>query len=539
MRAEGSGSVTVEQIPHPYSRITTVAGNGEADYNGDGIPATQAALTPSDIAIAQDGSLYVVDTANHRIRRIGADGLIHTVAGTGSSGFSGDGELATFARLNYPSGIAVAPDGSLYIADAENNRVRRVSLEGVITTVAGGAIADETSNSIGDGGMATEAILNYPSYVTVAPDGAFYIADSYQHRIRKVTPDGLITTVAGNGEAGYNGDDIPATQASLSYPRKVTLGADGGFYIADSGNYRIRKVSADGVITTVAGTGVYGYNGDGIPAVAAHITDVYAIVLSDDGTIYFGDANNQRVRKVSPDGTITTIAGTGTGSDGIDGDGPPAVTAVDYPIGVALSSEHILYVIDSMRVRAFTPFNTGGDFAPQLVAFKVSYQGGAAIQRIEVDYDGDGRTDFTTTDPTQLLQHHYLQAGAYNAIFSITDTQGRTYRLTTPVVIKSTADIDRLLRGVYTGMLDRLRAGDTEGALSAVSGGLREKYRAIFAALRSGLPTIVNQLGTLQSGAIGGEMAEYALVRSQNGTSRAFLIYFLRGEDGVWRIDGM
>ncbi len=534
----GGETMTVEQIPHPFARLVTIAGNGATDYNGDGIPAMAAALTPTDIAIGRDGSLYIVDMYNHRIRRVDADGVIHTVAGNGRSGFSGDGGAATGAQLNYPFGIAVGPDDSLYIADMDNNRIRRVSPEGVITTVAGGGVADETSGTIGDGGAATQAVLSYPSHVTVAPDGTLYIADSEQHRIRKVTADGIITTVAGNGEGGYNGDGIPATQASLMYPSKVTLGTDGSLYIVDSGNYRIRKVNPEGVITTVVGTGVGGYNGDEIPATQAQISDVYALALGADGALYFGDTGNQRVRKISPDGVITTIAGTGTWSDGAES-GPPPLTPLDYPMSIALGADHALYIVESTRIRAFTPFNTEANDTPRLVAFKVTPAPGTTIQTIEADFNGDGSIDVTTTHVDTLLQFYYATPGAYDATFIVTDKDGRVYRTSVPVVIKSSAETDQLLRGLYTGMLDRLRVGDIESALNAVSGGMRDKYRSIFTALKPNLPTVVNQLGTLQAGTIGEEMAEYVLIRNQNGTSRAFLIYFLKGEDGVWRVEGM
>src|SRR5262249_8824576 len=213
------------------------AGNGSYGFSGDGGPATQAQLGfPAKVAVAPDGSLYIADLLN--IRRVGPDGLITTAAGNGTFGYSGDGGPALQAQLRFPIGVAVAPDGSLYIADTYNNRIRRVAPDGLITTVAGNG----TNGSGGDGGPAIQAQLNEPFGIAVGPDGSLYIAERQNSRIRRVSPDGIITTIVGDGTFGYSGDSGPAFQAHLDSPYDVAIGPDGSLYIADVGNNRIRRV---------------------------------------------------------------------------------------------------------------------------------------------------------------------------------------------------------------------------------------------------------------------------------------------------------
>jgi len=341
--------------------ITTAAGTGVPGDSGDGGPAAAAMLNGArDVEIGSDGRVYIADYGNHRIRRIALDGTITTIAGTGTAGHSGDGGPATQARLFNPRDVTVAPDGTLYIADQNNHRVRRVSPEGIIMTVAGTGVAGFS----GDGGPATQAQLQLPRMVTVAPDGTLYIADGNNHRIRRVTPDGAITTIAGTGVAGFSGDGGPATQARLNLPHGIVLSPAGVLYIADYGNHRIRRVTPDGIITTAAGIGVAGFSGDGGPAAAARLFNPYALALATDGGLYITDLNNHRVRVIAPDGTITTIAGTGAG--GFSGDGGPAAQArLAVPHGLAAGADGTLYVmdLDNQRLRriaaAFPDFAVG------------------------------------------------------------------------------------------------------------------------------------------------------------------------------------
>ncbi len=331
--------------------ISTVAGTGTAGYSGDGGLATEAQLNyPRSLALAPDGSLYIADMYNHRIRRVGPGGIITTVAGTSYAGYSGDGGLATEAQLNYPNGVTLAPDGSLYIADWYNHCIRRVGPGGIITTVAGTGYAGYS----GDDGSATEAQLYAPYGVAVSPDGSLYIADKVNNRIRRVGPDGIITTVAGTGYYGYSGDGGLATEAGLRDPCGLAVAPDGSLYIADFSSHNVRRVGPDGIITTVAGTGYPGYSGDGGLATEARLLVPYDIAVAPDGSLYIADSGNFRIRRVGPDGIITTVAGKGT--RGYSGDGGPANDAqLKDPCAVAVAPAY-LYIADctNFRIRQVT-----------------------------------------------------------------------------------------------------------------------------------------------------------------------------------------
>lgn len=335
--------------------ISTIAGTGVANYSGDGGPAASARLNaPGGVAVDAAGNLYIADTHNQRIRKVTTDGVITTVAGTGVVGYSGDEGPATSAQLNTPNGLSIDAEGNLYIADTYNNTIRKVATDGVITTVAGTGGFGYS----GDGGQATSAQLKSPNGVAVDAAGNLYITDSTNHRIRKVTPDGIITTVAGTGVAGYSGDEGPAISAQLSAPRGVAIDVAGNLYIADINNQRIRKVATDGTITTVVGTGAVGYSGDGGPATSAQLSYIEGGVVSVDmsGNLYIADTSNQRIRKVTTDGTITTIAGTG--GFGYSGDGGQATSAkINYPVGVTVDASGNLYITDNgnNRIRKLAP----------------------------------------------------------------------------------------------------------------------------------------------------------------------------------------
>ena len=288
--------------------ITAVAGTGTRGFSGDGGPATNAQLSgPRDVALDGAGNLYIADRDNHRIRKVDTAGTITTVAGTGTRGFSGDGGPATSARLSRPSGVALDAAGNLYIVDRDNHRIRKVYASGIITTVAG--TGDEGFS--GDGGPATSARLNRPWAIALDGAGNLYITDLRNIRIRKVDTSGTITTVAGTGEEGFSGDGGPATSAQLFGPRGVALDGAGNLYIADTGNIRIRKVDTAGTITTVAGTGVFGFSGDGGPATSAQLNGDRGIALDGAGNLYIAEFVNRRIRKMDTSGTITTVAGTG------------------------------------------------------------------------------------------------------------------------------------------------------------------------------------------------------------------------------------
>jgi len=287
--------------------IYTMAGNGTQGFSGDGGPATGAQLNiPSGVAVDAAGSLYIADASNSRVRKV-SNGVISTVAGNGGPGFSGDNYPATSTELFAPSGVAVDSAGNLYIADTSNFRIREVS-NGVITTVAGNG----TQGFSGDNGPATSAQLYDVCGVAIDSVGNLYIADGNGNRVRKVS-NGVITTVAGNGVAGFSGDNGPATSAQLAGPWGVAVDSAGNLYIADGNNNRIREVS-NGVITTIAGSGVAGFSGDNGPATNARLAGPTGVAVDSAGSLYIADTNNDLIRKVS-NGVITTAAAARVGSD--------------------------------------------------------------------------------------------------------------------------------------------------------------------------------------------------------------------------------
>jgi sugar lactone lactonase YvrE len=331
----------------PNNLITTVAGTNGSGYSGDGGQATKATLDyPYGVAVDAFGNVYIADTYNQRIRKVAANGTITTVAGTNGSGYTGDGGAATKATLYYPYGVAVDSFGNLYIADTDNSRIRKVATNGIITTVAG----TNGYGYSGDGGPATNARLYYPYGVAVDLSGNLYIADTDNSRIRKVATNGIITTVAGTNGSGYSGDGGAAINSMLNDPRGVAVDSSGNLYIADIYNSRIRKVATNGIITTVAGTNGSGYSGDGGPAANARLYYPYGVAMDSSGNLYIADSENSRIRKVSTNGIITTVAGTN--SSGFSGDGGPAANAsLDYPGGVAVDSSGNLYIADTDNQR--------------------------------------------------------------------------------------------------------------------------------------------------------------------------------------------
>jgi sugar lactone lactonase YvrE len=377
-----SGIGTGPMVAFGPGIISTYAGSGVGGFGGDGGPATSAQLTsPVNVALDGSGNLYIADSMNCLVRKVTPSGTISTVAGEyckpgagadgePKGGYSGDGGPATSAQLYWPSGVAVDGAGNLYIADTTNNVVRMVTPDGTITTVVGKYDCCRTvpidgaefpiGGYSGDGGPAVSAQLNTPISLAVDGAGNLYIADAGNSVIRKVTANGIITTVAGDNSRGpgYSGDGGPATSAQLWGPNGIAVDAAGNLYIADYDDNVVRKVTAGGTITTVAGTGICPsgplgcYSGDGGPATAAQLSQPVGVATDGAGNLYISEWNNNVIRKVSPDGTITTVVGMyetqGYFTEGgYSGDGGPATSAqLNGPKGITVDGSGNLYIVD-------------------------------------------------------------------------------------------------------------------------------------------------------------------------------------------------
>jgi hypothetical protein len=351
--------------------ISTIAGNGTGGFSGDGSPATVAELdNPTSVILDKSGNLYIGEIYNFRIRKVDSKGVITTIAGSGCvapacyvGGFSGDGGPATIAEIGGVTGMAIDTAGNIFFADGPNNRIRKVSTAGIITTVAGSGCTYPCAGGFsGDGGPATAALLNHPDAICMDSAGNLYISDEYNYRIRKVNTSGIISTIAGTGYHGYGGDGAPAITAGFS----ILLGgiaADlhGNIFISDSNCVRV--VNAAGIISRFAGTYTAGYSGDGGPATAAQLWRPGGLDADRTGNVYIADQNSDRIRKVNRAGIISTVAGNGTG--GYSGDGMPATAAeLAGPADVALDCGGNIFIADyvNQRIR-----KVDGNHAPAFV----------------------------------------------------------------------------------------------------------------------------------------------------------------------------
>jgi sugar lactone lactonase YvrE len=342
--------------------ITTVAGSGgyggvgTGGFSGDGGPAVSAEFRETfGLAFSPAGNLYISDAVNQRIRMIDSAGIVTTVAGTGVFGYNGNGGQATNANLASPYGLTFDPAGNLYIADGYNNRIRKLDTSGILTTIAGTG----TQGYSGDGGQATAAELYRPAGVAFDSSGTLYISDWFNNCIRKIEHSGIIRTVAGTGTSGYTGDGGTATAAKLYKPISIAF-SSGNLFIADTYNHCIRKVNQAGIISTVAGVGTAGFSGDNGPATSAYLYYPADLTFDAAGNLYFSDEENSRIRMIDASGIITTVAGSGpggAGSGGFSGDGGSALSAkFADPVGIVFDASGNLYVADELnnRVRKIT-----------------------------------------------------------------------------------------------------------------------------------------------------------------------------------------
>ncbi|HMV82293.1 MAG TPA: BACON domain-containing carbohydrate-binding protein [Blastocatellia bacterium] len=343
---------------NPEQLIQTLAGSGTAGDGGDGGAAVGARLFfPSAVAADAMGNVYIADTDNHRVRRVTPGGIIQPFAGNGFVGSSGDGGQALNATMNEPQGLAIDAAGNVYISDTGNNRIRRVSPSGIITTVAGTGV-DSFS---GDGGPATQAQLSSPFQITLDAAGNLYIADNGNRRIRKVNAaDGVISTIAGDGRIGNEGNGGPAVNAQFLYPTGVAVDRNGVVYVLDSYDNRVRRIGTDGRISNYVGTGNFGYSGDGGPATAAELDPLSYIALDTDNNLYIADYFNHAIRKVTAaTGIITTVVGTGAG--GFSGDGAsPRSAQLAFPNDLTFDRAGNMYIADLGNQRVRRVFNAGG-----------------------------------------------------------------------------------------------------------------------------------------------------------------------------------
>ena len=424
-----TGNSRIRRISVNRDTITTYAGSGTAGFSGDAAAATSATINaPAGVFVDSVGVLYIADTGNHRVRSITAAGIISTIAGKDSSGFSGDGGLATTAKLNAPTAV-FARGGFVYIADTGNNRIRRISSAGIISTIAG---KDTTAGLFLDDTTATVATLKAPRGLYVDRSNNVYIADTDHHRIRKLTAtDSTLTTLAGNGSPGFSGDGDLPTNARLAFPTSVVVDTFGTVYIADRFNHRIRRVNPSGNITTIAGRGSVAFSGDAAAANRAELASPSGLYLSAD-TLFFADQGNQRLRKILPDDSIG-LSGALKRSPGkeakllslsLKGDGATTVNGLSFTVS-DLPTVTGLSAADFVEFRLYESSDTtlGGD---------------TQIGRLAAEdfTPGTQATIAATTFPTPAadVTRYYL----LSALLSKTAIQGHALRVGTATGALST-----------------------------------------------------------------------------------------------------
>ncbi len=470
-----------------------MAGTGAYAVAVDLAPATESYLS-GPIGVAVDGAdnLYIADENNYRVRRVGADGRIRSLAGSGRSGFSGDGGLATSGSLVDPVAVVVDLAGGVYIADHLGHRIRRVSPGGFLSTIAGNGAPGHRSEP----SAAVDNQVSRPRGMAIDGSGALFIADSANHRVRRIA-GGVVTTFAGSGVRGYGGDGRLAIAAQLDSPSAVALDADGALYIADRDNHAVRRVGRDGVITTVAGTGVRGFSGDLGPAALARLSFPTGVAVDAAGALFIADSDNHRIRRVDADGVIDTVAGSGVA--GFQGDGGPALSArLRFPSSVAVASDGSVLVadLDNNRVRRLTPTNIPApveQVEPVTVLHGASFQTGAVAPGEIVSLFGRGfgpKEGFggrmTTTGFLQstIEETEVRFDGAPAALFYVQETQINA-QVPYAVAGKRQASLEVLYRGVVRGRATVDVAESAPGIFTAGRG--------------AGQAVVVNEDGSLNS----------------------------------------
>lgn len=322
--------------------IYTLAGQGGSGgfYGDGGLSINSKLLFPWGVVVDGSGNIYIADGANFRVRKITSSKIINTIAGIGIDGYSGDGGYATFAEISWSRGLTIDNSGNIYIIDSGNNCIRKINSLGIISTFAGNGWP---FGYTGDGGLATLAKFNEPAGIAVDGSGNIYISDSNNNCIRKVDTSGIISTIAGTGVSGYAGDGGNALMAQFSFPKGLAFDLIGNLYVADTYNHRIRKINSSGIITTIAGNGISNYSGDWGLAISAELKEPNSIAIDAFNNLLFTDDGTHTVRKINMAGIITSIAGNGV--PGSIGDGGLALYSQLYsPNGIAVDTYNNIYI---------------------------------------------------------------------------------------------------------------------------------------------------------------------------------------------------
>ena len=476
---------TIERIDKK-GMLTRFVGTGESGYTGDGGPALQAKLrVPAGLFHDKKGNLYFADRDNHVVRKVDSEGIITTIAGTGTAGFDGDDGPATKAKLNHPSGLVLDSKGNLYISDRSNNRIRVVDSKGIIKTFAGSGL----DGYAGDSGPALKAKIDKPFGLAIDKKDNLYIADRGNNRIRKVTPSGIITSVAGDGGFFFMGDNGPAYRASIAGPTGVAVDDKGNIYIADRNNNRIRVVDKLGMIRTVAGTGQQDYNGDAELARDTNLHLPFGLSLDSEGRLLVIDRSHYRIRRIDPaKGKVETVAGNGQKQFGGDG-GPSKGANLNFPHGMAVDKEGTLIFSDKghYRLRKINPAGiittiagngirgNVGDGGPALEA---SLYGASSVRlnsKGEIYFNSpSGFVSIIRKIDNQGIIHQFLETGDPEYVKTLGSGKSQGLSMTSEIVmITQFSDFvfDKEDNLIVTDRINhQIRKIDPEGNVSTIAG---------------------------------------------------------------------